>query len=60
MEILLISFKRKKSGKGQQGVDMLAVNNCLGLGCIAPPYHAKSESCTELNSSGNILTPVNP
>ena len=60
MEILLIRFKHKKPCKGRRGIDVLAVNDRLGLDCISPPYHAKSEPCAELNSSGNILRPISP
>jgi hypothetical protein len=59
MEILLTRFKRKKYGKGQ-GVDILAVNNRLGLECIVPSPHTKSESCAQLSSSGDVLRLVNP
>ena len=60
MEILLTRFKHKKQGKGQEGLDILAINNRLGLHRFVPSPHANSESCTKLSSSRNILGPINP
>ena len=55
MEILLTIFKRKKPGEVWE---ILTLDNRVGLYCVTPSNHAKSESCTELNSPGNILTSV--